>query len=163
MSLRNGRRALIAISACVLALPVHAQEGDEHSVHHEGEAAPSAMATPSATNSGGGSAANGQPAVNGGMSSMSSMMQDMMGGEGEHGGRDRRGPFFTRLLAYPTLSSAERQALANKANQRITDGLALINAGNAAAMHAPTPQARLDAASQLREGLDLLKGGAGGA
>jgi len=160
MLLRNGRRALIAISACVLALPVHAQEGDEHSVHHEGEAAPSAMATPSATNSGGGSAANGQPAVSGGMSSMSSMMQDMMGGEGEHGGRDRRGPFFTRLLAYPTLSSAERQALASTANQRIVDGLALINAGNAAAMHAPTPQARLDAASQLREGLDLLKGGA---
>jgi ferredoxin-NADP reductase len=118
------------------------------------------MATPSAMNSGGGATANGHPAANGGMSSMSSMMQDMMGGEDEHGGHDRRGPFFTRLLNFPALSNEEKLALASKANQRIADGLALINAGNAAAMHAPTPQARLDATRQLREGLDLLKGGA---
>jgi len=91
---------------------------------------------------------------------MSTMMQDMMGGESEHGGRDRRGPFFAQLLNFPALSNEEKQALASKANQRIAAGLALIDAGNAAAMHAPTPQARLDAARQLREGLDLLKGGA---
>lgn len=88
------------------------------------------------------------------------MMQGMMGEEGEDGGRNRRSPFFTRLLAFPSLSPAEKQALASQANERITGGLALIDAGNTAAMHAPTPQARLDAVRQLREGLDLLKGGA---
>ncbi|MBX9645009.1 MAG: 2Fe-2S iron-sulfur cluster binding domain-containing protein [Novosphingobium sp.] len=118
------------------------------------------MATPPATNSGGGATANRQPAANAEMSSMSSMMQDMMGGEDEPGGKNRQGPYFTQLLNFPALSNEEKQALARKANQRIADGLALIDAGNAAAMHAPTPQTRLDAARQLREGLDLLKSGA---
>jgi hypothetical protein len=100
------------------------------------------------------------PSAQSGMAGgMSSMMKGMMGGEGEHGG-NRRSPFFTRLMAYPALASGEREAIARQANQRIEDGLSLIDAGNAAAMHAPTPQARLEAARELREGLDLLNGGA---
>ena len=156
----KGRYALTAISACALALPVHAQDAAEHSAHHPGGAAPTAMATPPAMNSGGSVAANGQPASKDPMGSMKSMMQEMMGGDFENEGKDRRGPFFAQLLNFPALSNEEKQALAGKANQRTADGLALIDAGNAAAMHAQTPQARLDAARQLREGLDLLKSGA---
>lgn len=100
--------------------------------------------------------AGSQPAKTG---EMSSMMDGMMGGEGEHGG-DRRSPFFTRLMAYPDLAPAERQNVARQADQRIQDGLSLIDAGHAAAMHASTPQARLEAVRQLREGLDILAGAA---
>lgn len=154
MSRLNCRLALIALAACVSAYPAHAQEGDEHSAHHDGGAAPAAAPAPAGD---GGAMVGAEPAANG---EMSSMMQGMMGGEGEHGGRNRRGPFFAQLLNLPALSDEEKQALASKANERIAEGLAIIDAGNAAAIHAPTPQARLDAARQLREGLDLLKGGA---
>jgi hypothetical protein len=138
--------------------PLRGEEGDDHSAHH---GAP-AVDQSSTSMSGGGM--NGTPptmpsAQSGMAGGMSSMMKGMMGGEGEHGG-NRRSPFFTRLMAYPALASGEREAIARQANQRIEDGLSLIDAGNAAAMHAPTPQARLEAARELREGLDLLNGGA---
>ncbi|MEA3262387.1 MAG: FAD-binding oxidoreductase [Pseudomonadota bacterium] len=150
----DSRLAVALLAACVLATPAHAQQSDEHSAHHPGGNEPPAVQMPSAST---GAMPGAKSGANGGMSSM---MQGMMGGESEHEGHDRRGPFFTQLLNFPALSLEGKQALANEANQRIADGLALVNAGNAAAMHAPTPEARLDAARQLREGLDLLKGGA---
>lgn len=147
------RLSAVVLAACVLAMPARAQQADEHSAHHPAGAQPA----PSPSSASAGTMAGTQPAAGG---EMSSMMQSMMGGESEHGGHNRRSPFFTQLLNLPALSGEEKQAFARKANARIADGLALIDAGNAAAMHAPTPQARLDAAKQLREGLDLLKGGA---
>ncbi len=150
----DSRCSVALLTACVLAMPVHAQQADEHSAHHPAGAESAAVPPPAAT---AGVLAAPQPAAS---ADMSSMMQSMMGGESEHGEKNRRGPFFTQLLDFPSLSNEEKQALDRKANERIADGLALIDAGNAAAMHAPTPQARLDAARQLREGLDLLKGGA---
>lgn len=163
MSMPKPRCAVIAIAACALAMPAHAQDGDEHSAHHPGGAAPSPMATPSPMSSNGGAKPGGQPAADSAMSAMmQDMMQEMMGGEGEHGGANRRGPFFAKLLTLPATSAEEKQALASQAEQRVSDGLAMVEAANAAAMHAATPQARLDAAKKLREGLDLLKSGAAG-
>lgn len=150
----DSRYPVAALAACVLAMPAHAQQGDEHGAHHPAGAEASQGPPPAAS---AGAMAGPQPATNGGMSSM---MQGMMGGESEHGGNSRRGPFFTQLLNFPALSSEEKQVLRQKADARTAAGLALIDAANAAAMHAPNPQARLDAANQLREGLDLLKGGA---
>ncbi|NBW75817.1 MAG: flavodoxin [Sphingomonadaceae bacterium] len=157
------RCALTAIAVFALAVPAHAQDADEHSAHHPASAAAPAMATPSPMSNNGGAKPGGQPAANSAMSAMmQDMMQEMMGGEGEHGGADRRGPFFARLLTLPATSAEEKQALASQAEQRVTDGLAMIEAANAAAMHAATPQARLDATRKLREGFDLLESGAAG-
>lgn len=163
MSMPKARYAVTAIAVCALAVPAHAQGGDEHSAHHPGNAAASPMAAPSTMTGDGGAKPGGQPAANSGMSTMmQEMMQGMTGGEGEHGGSNRRGPFFARLLTLPATSAEEKQLLASQARQRVADGLAIVDTANAAAMHAATPQARLDAARQLREGLDLLKSGAAG-
>ncbi|NNM77759.1 2Fe-2S iron-sulfur cluster binding domain-containing protein [Sphingomonas sp. ID1715] len=134
-----------ALAAVAIASPALAQEGSEHSAHHE-----SSPAAPM------GAGAGAQPASGSGMSGMMGSMGSM--DEGEHGDR-RQNPFFAQLLAIPPIDARARQELRVTAADRVHQGLKLIGEGSAAGMHADTPAQQLDAARQLREGVDLFRSG----
>ena len=142
---------LFIVLAWCLSAPSYAQDGDEHSAHHPGAGSTAAVMPSDDTMS--------LPSESSGMGSM---MSEMMGGhgEGEHGQGSERSPFFSRLLASPTLNAEARRTLTTEADDRISRGLSMIGDASAAAMHATTPQARVDAARDLREGVDQFRSGA---
>jgi len=88
---------------------------------------------------------------------MKSMMDDMMGGAGEHG--TNTSPFMSQLLAAPTLSADERNRLRHQAKERIDRGLALIRDASES-VRSNDAVARTAAARRQKEGSDLLQSGA---
>nr|WP_244309896.1 hypothetical protein [Sphingobium fuliginis] len=140
--------------ALSLSASAQAQEGEDHAAHHGGGgdasmSADGAMSAPSAP----------------GSSDMAKMMNPMMDrmingeGENEHGHDSRRAAFFSQLLAFPVLDEAARQRVAAQARDRVSTGLALINAASAEGARATTISARLNAAQRMREGTDLFRAG----
>lgn len=85
-----------------------------------------------------------------------SMMDEMMGGGGEHGSQST--PFISQLLAAPTLSAEARSKLRQQANERIERGLAIISEASVAG-RSNEVVLRSDAARRLREGSDLFQSG----
>ncbi|PJG45264.1 flavodoxin [Sphingobium sp. LB126] len=148
----SGLGLLLAFS--LPSASVHAQEGEDHSAHHGDTSGGAGMAD---------GAMSAKPEV--GTSDMASMMNSMMErmingeGENEHGHDSRRTAFFSQLLAFPALDEAARQRVAAQAGERVSMGLAMINAASADGARATTVSARLDAARRLREGTDLFRSG----
>lgn len=142
---RAYRFALILSVAVLISPAAFAQEGDEHAAHHEG-----AGVAPMAADGAMGATSPAPP------SGMKSMMDDMMGGEGEHGAKTT--PFMSQLLAAPKLSDDVRRKLRQQANERIDRGLALIRDASEPGRSNDTV-ARAEAARRLKEGSDLFQSG----
>ncbi|EZP67905.1 2Fe-2S iron-sulfur cluster-binding protein [Sphingomonas sp. S-NIH.Pt1_0416] len=152
MSRRISLRRLSLGCAIALSLSASAgaQEGEDHAAHH-GAGMPA----------GGGMSAPAEPGSSDMAKMMNPMMDRMINGEGEneHGHESRRTGFISQLLAFPALDEAARQRVAAQAGERVSTGLAMINAASADGARATTVSARLDAARRLREGTDLFRSG----
>ncbi|MDF0544126.1 FAD-binding oxidoreductase [Sphingobium sp. H39-3-25] len=145
ISLRRGRLWL----ALALSFPanVRAQEGEDHAAHHGG-AGSTAMPADGAM------PASSAP----GSLDMAKMMQPI-GDCMNCGGSSPRSAFFSQLLAFPSLDEGARQRVAAQASDRVTTGLAMIDAASAAGARATTISDRLEAARRMREGADLFRTG----
>ena len=139
MSRRISLRRLSLGCAIALSLSAGAgaQEGEDHAAHH-GAGMPA----------GGGMSAPAEPGSSDMAKMMNPMMDRMINGEGEneHGHESRRTGFLSQLLAFPALDEAARQRVAAQAGERVSTGLAMINAASADGARATTVSARLDAA-----------------
>lgn len=157
MSRRISLRRLSLGCAIALSLSVSAgaQEGEDHAAHHGAGMGAAAMPA------GGGMSAPAEPGSSDMAKMMNPMMDRMINGEGEneHGHESRRTGFISQLLALPALDEAARQRVAAQAGDRVSTGLAMINAASADGARATTVSARLDAARRMREGTDLFRSG----
>lgn len=142
---RPRRLGLCLVLALGLSTGASAQEGEDHAAHHGGDA----MSSPSSSGS------------SDMAKMMNSTMERMINGEGEneHEHESRRAAFFAQLLAYPALDDRARERVAAQASDRVNRGLALINEGSVAGMRSTTVSTRLEAASRMREGVDLFRSG----
>lgn len=142
------RWSLWLVFALSLSASAQAQEGEDHAAHHGGGMGAASMPADGAMPA---------PSVPG-SSNMAKMMNPgtgCCGGEGN----SRRSAFFSQLLAFPALDEAARQRVAAQASDRVSTGLAMINAASAEGARATTISVRLDAARRMREGTDLFRTG----